>query len=256
MKERYNIKITDIQLTILSDEPEDFVYSTVAQLNDRISDLCVRNKRCSKLDAALLCALDSTGEKIKADKKIKNLEAQISLYEATNKRLREEIEALRKSAPAPMPAGETVSEPAAAAEEIQAEPQVPAAEEAQPAEQPKEETVSEPEVKQLSIEDIPVPETAEDEKEEPAEAAVPQKMQEEAPLHDDKLRQIEQLLRRRSEEHSAHAAPAEKKNEEAVPEEAAAPVSRDEKLRQIEDLLRKNGSAKSLSEVLHNAIGN
>jgi len=261
MKERYNIKITDIQLTILSDEPEEFVHSTVAQLNDRISDLCVRNKRCSKLDAALLCALDSTGEKIKADKKIKNLEAQISLYEATNKRLREEIEALRKSASAPTAAAETVSEAEpAAAEEPQTEDstdaEIPAVEEAQPAEQPKEEPVSEPEIKQLSIEDIPAPETAGETKEEMPEAAVPQKPAEEAPLHDDKLRQIEQLLRRRSEEHSAHAASAETKKEEAAPEESAAPASRDEKLRQIEDLLRKNGSAKSLSEVLHNAIGN
>ena len=256
MKERYNIKITDIQLTILSDEPEEFVYSTVTQLNDRISDLCVRNKRCSKLDAALLCALDSTGEKIKADKKIKNLEAQISLYEATNKRLREEIEALRKSASAPIAAAETVSEPEPAVEETKAEPQASAVEEAQPVEQPKEEPVSKPEVKQLSLEDTPVPETEEEAKEESHEAAVPEKTAEEAPLHDDKLRQIEQLLRRRSEEHSAHAASAEPKKEEAVPEESAAPASRDEKLRQIEDLLRKNGSSKTLSEVLHNAIGN
>ena len=90
MKQKYNIEITDIQLTVVSDEPEDFITATVAQLDKRIRDLTVHNKRCSKLDAALLCALDSLGEKLKCEKKIKNLEAQISLYEATIKRLKEE----------------------------------------------------------------------------------------------------------------------------------------------------------------------
>lgn len=93
MKEHYNIEISDIQLTIVSDEPEDFVNSTVAKINDRVNDLIVRNKRCSKLDAALLCALDYCGEYAKAERRIRNLEAQISLYDANLKRMREEIAA-------------------------------------------------------------------------------------------------------------------------------------------------------------------
>jgi len=255
MKERYNIKITDIQLTILSDEPEDFVHSTVAQLNDRISDLCVRNKRCSKLDAALLCALDSTGEKIKADKKIKNLEAQISLYEATNKRLREELDALRSapSAPAvPVTEEEEIPSEEPAAEEIPAEDS-PAQE--TPAEPAADTSASRQEVRQLSLEDISAKEPAAAPEEAVSAESEEKESAAEESLHDDKLRQIEQLLRRRSEEHSAHSAPQEQKDDAAAPE-TPAPASRDEKLRQIEDLLRKNGSAKSLSEVLHNAIGN
>ena len=98
MKERYNIDIADIQLTILSDEHKDFVESTVAHLDETIRDMTVKNKRCSKLDAAILCALDFYSEKTKADKKIKNLEAQISLYEANIRRLKEEAEQLRAAA--------------------------------------------------------------------------------------------------------------------------------------------------------------
>lgn len=77
MKERYNIEISDIQLSVVSDEPEDFVNSIVEKINERVNDLIVRNKRCSKLDAALLCALDYCGECTKAEKRIRNLEAQI-----------------------------------------------------------------------------------------------------------------------------------------------------------------------------------
>lgn len=91
MKERYNIEISGIQLTIVSDESEDFVNAIVARIDERVNDLVVRNKRCSKLDAALLCALDYCGEAVKAEKRIRNLEAQISLYDANIKRMREEL---------------------------------------------------------------------------------------------------------------------------------------------------------------------
>ena len=85
-KKRYNIQIAGIQFTVLSDEPEDFVLSTVDMLDRRVSDLFVHNKRCSKLDAAILCALDEMSERRKAEKKIRNLETQISLYEARMKK--------------------------------------------------------------------------------------------------------------------------------------------------------------------------
>ena len=100
MKERYNIEISDIQLSVVSDEPEDFVNSIVEKINERVNDLIVRNKRCSKLDAALLCALDYCGECTKAEKRIRNLEAQISLYDANLKRMREELAASQKASPA------------------------------------------------------------------------------------------------------------------------------------------------------------
>ena len=93
MKERYNVEISDIHLTIISDEPEEFVNSTVEKISERVNDLIVHNKRCSKLDAALLCALDYCGELAKAERRIRNLEAQISLYDANLKRMREELAA-------------------------------------------------------------------------------------------------------------------------------------------------------------------
>ena len=100
MKERYNIEISDIQLSVVSDEPEDFVHSIVEKINERVNDLIVRNNRCSKLDAALLCALDYCGECTKAEKRIRNLEAQISLYDANLKRMREELASSQKASPA------------------------------------------------------------------------------------------------------------------------------------------------------------
>lgn len=203
MKEKYNIEIADIQLSILSDEPEEFVTAVVAQLDERVRDLTVKNKRCSKLDAALLCALDSLGEKMKGDKKIKNLEAQISLYEANISRLREELETARRNA--------------AAAEKQEASQHSPESEKAAPAS------------KETAQEETPAAENAG------------------AGIHDAKLRQIEALLRRRSEA----AAPPDSGIQTAAHDTPAD--SRDAKLREIEELLRRSGGAKSLSEALQDA---
>lgn len=89
-KKRYEIQIADVDLAILSDEREDFVMSAVRQLDARIRDLTVNNKRCSKIDAALLCSLDYFSDKLKAEKRVRNLEAQIALYDANMRRMREE----------------------------------------------------------------------------------------------------------------------------------------------------------------------
>ncbi len=217
MKERYTISIADIQINILSDEPEECVHSTVAQLDELVRDLTVKNKRCSKLDAALLCALDSLSEKNKNDKRIKNLEAQISLYEATIRRLRQDIARMQE---------ESASKPQHPLKEILREDAAALAKENKAAETkaPKEHT---PE--QLPL-DPPAASPAPE-----AEATAGDK----PALHDAKLRQIEELLRRRSEGGSADATPEEN--------------SRNAKLREIEELLRKNGSGQSLSEALHDA---
>lgn len=231
MKERYNIKITDIQLSILSDEPSDFVLSTVAQLDHMISDLTVKNKRCSKLDAALLCALDSLSEKSKNETKIRNLEAQISLYEETIKRLREEVVSMRTSAV--LLSAQNAAESAPAPETEPADQPAPTVEEtAAPAKETQLESTA--------------AETAEPSHEQNAEESEP------ATLHDAKLRQIEELLRRRSEEFASHPASTQSAEKEDSQPHSSAAV-RDDKLREIEELLRRGG--KSLSEAVHDAIG-
>ena len=105
-----------------------------------------------------------------------------------------------------------------------------------------------PIAQQLTMEEI-LPAEPEKAKEDPAPAAEPVKQEapeaadtpkedKPASVRDDKLKQIESLLRRRSES----------------PEDAgAAPDSRDDKLRQIEELLRVGGGH-SLTEALQGAL--
>lgn len=230
-KQKYCIEIADVPLTILSDESEEFVQDTVRLLDTQIRDLTVHNKRCAKIDAAILCALDSLGEKLKLEKKLRNLQAQIDLYEANLRRLRTESTAV------PAPAEETPAVP-----EKPAEPKTKPekAEKPKKAEEKAAPKAKKPAVKpaaqQLSVEETAAAPAAE----EPKEKATAPVEEPKTGVRDDKLKQIESLLRRRSE---------------AAPEQAAADgatSSHDDKLREIEELLRVGGG-RSLSEALKDA---
>lgn len=96
-KKKYTVDIAGNPLTIVSDEPETFVKTVSTKLSDKMKGLVKSSFRITQLDAALLCALDFLGEKLKADKKIRTLEAQMELYEANIKNLREELEKYRNA---------------------------------------------------------------------------------------------------------------------------------------------------------------
>ncbi|MBQ8747018.1 MAG: cell division protein ZapA [Clostridia bacterium] len=171
MKQKYNLEIAGIQLSILSDEPEDFVKDLVTKLDTQITDLTVHNKRCAKIDAAILIALDALGEKIKLEKKLKNLEAQVALYEANLRRQRAE------SAPEEKPAEAESTK-------------VSAEEKPEESEKPKKAPA-----RKKALQQVPLEEPAPKVEEVPAE-----KKEAASPIRSDKIRQIESLLRTQGED--------------------------------------------------------
>ncbi len=164
-KKKYEVSIADVEMAILSDEREDFVMRLVNDLDQKIRQITISNKRCSKLDAAILVALDAGGEKLKADKRIRNLEAQIGLYDANLRRLREENAKLKEA---------MLQGKAAEQEETEAK---------------AEETEEVSDAQQLEMTQMDT--AAEEAKEETKEEAP-------ATSRGDKLRQIENLLRGKS----------------------------------------------------------
>ena len=95
-KKRYEIEVAGVELAIISDENEEFVLRLVENLDKEIREITASTKRSSNLDAAILCALGYYSDKVKAEKRARNLEAQISLYDANLRRFREENIALRE----------------------------------------------------------------------------------------------------------------------------------------------------------------
>lgn len=101
-KKKVMIKIAGTQLTLLTDETGSFVDAVAEKVNERMTELSRNSYRVNRADAALLCAVDFCSDKLKAEKKVLNLEAQISLYDMNMRRLREEIIILKQKAGVPL----------------------------------------------------------------------------------------------------------------------------------------------------------
>lgn len=210
-KKKYDVTIAGVEMSILSDEREDFVQKLVSRLDTQITDITIQNKRCSKLDAAILVALDLSSEKVKAEKRVRNLEAQIALYDANLRRMREENIKLKSA----MLGGKDAAKAALESEE-----------DAQETERDEDAGLT-----QLSIED-----SADDSADEAADAVSAGDTG-----RRESLKQIAELLGRKKEEAAANA--VSEKAETAEAEKAAdseGSGEKEDKLRQIESLLRKN----------------
>ncbi len=134
-KKRYEILVAGCQLAIITDEREEFVNSTVETIDREIREITAATKRSSNLDAAILCAIQYYSDKVKAEKRARNLEAQISLYDANLRRFREENIALREKLEALGEKTEAPQETAIPAEEPKKEKKsAPKAEKAKSAE--------------------------------------------------------------------------------------------------------------------------
>ncbi|MBR6708708.1 MAG: cell division protein ZapA [Clostridia bacterium] len=96
MKTRYTITIADMQMNVLTEEPESSVNELVTTIDRRIREINTRSRHCSKTEAALLCALDYCADKFKAQRKQKTLEAQLAVASAAMEDLKAQNEELRK----------------------------------------------------------------------------------------------------------------------------------------------------------------
>ena len=72
------------------------VEALVGIVDRKMREISLMSKRCSKSEAALLCALDYCSDKIKAQRRVKALESKLALTEAAVEDLEAECERLRQ----------------------------------------------------------------------------------------------------------------------------------------------------------------
>ncbi len=100
MKQKYTIRVADIEMNVITEESPEAVEALVAIVDRKMREIESSSKHCTKSEAALLCALDSCSERIKAQRKIKLLESKLALAETTVEELEMENEELKNQLPA------------------------------------------------------------------------------------------------------------------------------------------------------------
>ena len=85
MKQKYTIRVSDIEMNVISEESPEAVEALVSIVDRKMREIEGVSRRCSKSEAALLCALDYCSERIKAQRKIKTLESRLQSSSPANR---------------------------------------------------------------------------------------------------------------------------------------------------------------------------
>ncbi len=96
MKQKYTITVADMELNIISDAAPDEVENIVGILDRRMRDINLKSPRCTKNEAAVLCALSYCSERIAMQEAFKKVEKDAFRFAGENEKLKKTIEALEE----------------------------------------------------------------------------------------------------------------------------------------------------------------
>ena len=96
MKQKYSITVADMELNIISDASPDEVENIVGILDRRMRDINLKSPRCTKNEAAILCALSYCSERIAMQEAFKKVEKDAFRFAGENEKLKRNIEELQE----------------------------------------------------------------------------------------------------------------------------------------------------------------
>ena len=95
MRQKYTITIADVSLNVVCEESPEAVEALVGMVDRHMREINSKSNRCSKTEAALLCALDYCADKVKIQRKTKKLESLVAQQSIEIEELHTEIAALK-----------------------------------------------------------------------------------------------------------------------------------------------------------------
>lgn len=97
MKKKYTITVAGMDLNVLSEEAPEVVEAVTAAIDRRIREINLRSPRCSRTEAALLCALDYCCEKNALFARLKEIESKSAEIHGMEERIKALSELLETS---------------------------------------------------------------------------------------------------------------------------------------------------------------
>lgn len=96
MKQKYTITVADMELNIISDAAPDEVENIVGILDRRMRDINLKSPRCTKNEAAVLCALSYCSERMAMQEAFKKVEKDAFRFAGENEKLKKTIESMQE----------------------------------------------------------------------------------------------------------------------------------------------------------------
>ena len=97
MKKKYTLSIADMEINVITDEPQESVEYIVGILDRKMREIALKSKKCTKNEAALLCALDLCADKIKLKQELEELNETLEERNEKFEHICEKLELVQKN---------------------------------------------------------------------------------------------------------------------------------------------------------------
>ena len=97
MKQKYTLSIADMEINVITDEPQEAVERIVGIIDRKMRDISLKSKRCSRNEAALLCALDFCADKMLTKEQLDESESKLEELNDKFEHLSEKYELVKKN---------------------------------------------------------------------------------------------------------------------------------------------------------------
>ena len=98
MKQKYTLSIADMEINVVTDQSPESVEYIVGILDRKMREIGLKSKRCTKNEAAVLCALDFCADKIMLKEEKEELEEQLEELADKLEHLEEKYELVKSNA--------------------------------------------------------------------------------------------------------------------------------------------------------------
>ena len=98
MKQKYTLSIADMEINVVTDQSPESVEHIVGILDRKMREIALKSKRCTKNEAAVLCALDFCADKLRLKEEREAIDEEIDELNTKLEHLEEKLELVSKNA--------------------------------------------------------------------------------------------------------------------------------------------------------------
>ena len=97
MKQKYTLSIADMEINVITDEPQESVEYIVGILDRKMREIALKSKKCTKNEAALLCALDLCADKVRLKQELEQINEALEERNEKFEHICEKLELVQKN---------------------------------------------------------------------------------------------------------------------------------------------------------------